>query len=268
MPRLHSLYRRFIRIPKQLRYVIASIVGGVALFAAAGAPYPFNLLILPVLCLLSYGLVYFGLLEDIKRHEWFVLFIVPVIWTACWYVSFYMLPSRFVSRMVFSIVHIFIMYILIGAMNIFNVGVEKNIQLQRAAQAANQFVIVLVFYLYTQIISSLNLYWIVLGTLTGIFAGLMGIQAFWTYAPRETISRETFKLSLFQGFVMGHMMILLTFVPFLLETPRPMIVTGVFYILSGILANYTDEVAFRARVREYLAVLVLLVIAAVITIQW
>ncbi len=259
---------RFVRIPKQLRYVIASLLGAVCLFFAVGVPYTYSWFILPLLCAVSYILTWFALLEDIKRIEWYMLFILPIVWTACWYMSFYMLPLRFISKLVFTLLFPLIFYILISAMNIFNVGVEKNIQLLRAAQAANQFIVVLVFYILTQIFVSFNLHWTVLGILTGVFGWLLGMQLFWTLDPREEITTEVQNLALFHGFVIGYLMILMSFVPFILETPRPMIVTGTFYVLSGILSTYKDPILFKQRLREYFSILLLLILAALLTLRW
>jgi hypothetical protein len=263
-----DLISRFVRIPKQIRYVIASGLGAILLFFAVGVPYPYSWIILPFLCICGYVLTWFALLEDIKRGEWYILFILPVAWTACWYVSFYMVPMRLSIRLLFSLTYPTILYIIFSAMNIFNVGVGKNIQLLRAAQAANQFLNVLVFYLVTQVMSVFGLSWMVLGSLTGLFAGILGIQLFWTLAPSEIISTEVKNLGLFQGFVIGYFMILLSFLPFNLDTPRPMIITGIFYVVSGILSNYKDQILFKQRLREYSAILVLLTIAALVTLRW
>ena len=259
---------KFVRVPKQIRYVIASVLGAIFLFLAVGVPYPYSWIVLPFLCVMSYLLTWFALLEDIKRGEWYVLFILPVAWTATWYVSFYMLPMRLVVRLLFSLTYPLILYIIVSAMNIFNVGVEKNLQLRRAAQAANQFIIVLVFYLFTQVISSFGLSWFILGIITGVFAWLLGIQLFWTLNPSETISTEVKNLSLYQGFVIGFFMILLSFVPFTLETPRPMIITGSFYVVSGILSTYTDHILMKQRRREYYGILILLILATLLTLRW
>jgi len=259
---------RFVRIPKQLRYVISSSLGAIFLFLAVGVPYPYSWIVLPFLCILSYILTWFALLEDLRQGEWLVLFILPVFWTASWYVSFYMLPMRFSIRIAFTLMYPLIFYIVVSAMNIFNVGVEKNIQLRRAAQAANQFITVIVFYLFTQVINSFGLSWIVLGLLTGVASWILGLQLFWTMSPSELISSEVKNLALFQGFVIGFFMILLSFLPFSLETPRPMIITGVFYVVNGVLAIYTDAILVKQRIREYLSILILLILAAILTLRW
>jgi hypothetical protein len=263
-----QILARFVRIPKQLRYVISSGLGAVCLFLAVGVPYPYSWIVLPLLCIVSYILTWFALLEDLKQGEWFVLFILPVFWTASWYISFYMLPMRFAIRVVFSLTYPLIFYIVVSAMNIFNVGVEKNIQLRRAAQAANQFITVIVFYLFTQVINSFGLAWVALGLLSGIAAWILGIQLFWTLSPSELISSEVKNLALFQGFVIGLFMILLSFLPFTLETPRPMIITGVFYVVNGVLSIYTDKILVKQRIREYLSIMILLILAAILTLRW
>ncbi len=265
---LNVIVAKSIRIPKRVRYVVASAVGAVLLFVAIGVPYPYSWLVLPLLCISSYGLIWFSLLEDIHGAEWYILFILPVAWTATWYISFYMVPMRFVIKILFSLTYPLILYIIASAMNIFNVGVEKNIQLRRAARAANQFIIVLVFYLFTQIMSSFGLSWHILGVATGVFSWILGIQLFWTLDPQETISVEVKSLALFQGFTTGFFMILLSFLPFVMDTPRPMIITGIFHVVNGVLSTYTDTILFKQRIREYFGISVILIIAILLTLQW
>lgn len=268
MQLFRTLVSKSLSIPKRVRYVIASAMGAVFLFLAIGVPYPYSWIVLPFLCILSYALTWFSLLEDIHRDEWYVLFILPVAWTATWYISFYMVPMRFAIRILFSLTYPFVFYIIASAMNIFNVGVEKNIQLRRAARAANQFITVLVFYLFTQITSSFGLSWYVLGIATGIFSWILGIQLFWTLDPQETVSQEVKNMALFQGFTTGLFMALLSFLPFVMDTPRPMIITGIFHVINGVLSTYTDSILFKQRIREYFGILIILVLATLLTLQW
>jgi prolipoprotein diacylglyceryltransferase len=49
-----QILARFVRIPKQLRYVISSGLGAVCLFLAVGVPYPYSWIVLPLLWIVVY----------------------------------------------------------------------------------------------------------------------------------------------------------------------------------------------------------------------
>jgi len=259
---------RLKRIPKRLRYVISSASGAIILFIAVGVPYQQAWLMLILLIIAGYALTWFALLEDIKGIEWGTLFILPVIWTACWYLTFYMVPMRLLTRLVFSVMYPAVLYVIISAMNIFNVGVGRSIQLHRAAQAANYFVIVLVYYLVTRVILSFSMPCLVTGLLLGVVTFIVSIQHYWTLSPSVTISVQSVRMSAFQALAMTYLMILMSLLPFATESPLPIIVTGVYYVLSSLFAALGDEVLLERRLREFILVIIILALATLFTLHW
>lgn len=258
---------RFLKIPKRVRYVLASGVGGLSLFFLVGLPYQYTGIALPFLILLSYALTWFALLEDIKGVEWGTLFILPVFWTVCWYLSFYMLSMRFLIRLLFGLTYPVIFYVLVSAMNIFNVGVEKNLQLRRAAHAANSFIMVFTYYLFVQVLHSFAFPWYVVTFLVGVATFALGVQYFWTLSPSPVLSQSVWSLAAYQAFVMMFTNILISFLPFAAETTRPVIISGVYYVVGGLLEAHTDEVLLRQKVREYTPILVMLLLAIFLTLR-
>lgn len=260
--------KNFLRLPKQLRYLLSSFIGAAALFAGVAVPSPFHWILVPFFGLLAYFLCWFALIEDLHKDEWYVLFILPVTWFVLWYLSYYILPSRLFTRLAFTAIFPLIFYLILSTMNIFNVGVEKGIQLYRAAQTANQLLMIVIYYLFTLLVSAFDVHWFFLGVSVGVFSFVLSTQLFWSLDPQEIMPKSVWQVSILAGILMGYTMILLSFLPFSLDTPRPMIITGVFYVFSGLFAMYTDEVAFRYRSREYLVIFVILFAAFLLTLRW
>lgn len=268
--RVLSLFRtdRIIKIPKHLRYVISSVFGAVALFLAAGVPYEYLWIALILLVMLSYVLTWFALLEDIKGVEWLLLFLVPMAWTACWYVFFYLIPMRFAVRLGLSLAYPFIFYVLISAMNIFNVGVEKSLQLHRAAQAANIFIVTFVYYLFAEVLLPVGLPWYLFIALTMIFTYFVSLQVFWSNNPGEGIRAEVIYLARYASIVMGFFSFLFYLLPFAIDTARSVLLGGTYYVLTNLLSTYTDNVLWKQRLREFVIVLVILILTILVTLRW
>lgn len=265
---IQKITGRLLKIPKRARYVISSAVGGLLLFAMVGVPYEYTGFAVGVLVLCSYVLTWFALLEDVKGVEWGTLFILPIAWTACWYLSFYLLSMRFLVRLLFSMTYPIVFYVIVSAMNIFNVGVEKNIQLRRAAQAANSFIMVFTYYLFIQVLLSFALNWYITASIAGICTFVFGIQYFWALSPSTNITKDMKNMALYQSMIMMFTIVGLSFIPLASETSRPVIVAGVYYVFGGILEVYKDEVLLRQKMKEYMPILLLLVVAIILTIRW
>lgn len=265
---INKYSHRFKRVPKRLRYVISSVAGAILLFVGVGVPYQQAWLMLIFLIMAGYALTWFALLEDIKGIEWGILFILPVVWTACWYLTFYMVPMRLLTRLIFSLLYPTILYVIVSAMNIFNVSVGRSIQLHRAAQAANYFVIVLVYYLVTRVVLSFSMPNLLTGIVLGIFTFILSLQHYWTIVPSVSLSANSIRLSAFQAFAMSYLMVLMSLLPFANESPRPIIITGVYYVLSSLFASLNDEVLLYRRLRELILVIIILALTVLFTLRW
>ena len=259
---------RLVKIPKHLRYVISSGVGALALFLAAGVPYEYLWIAMILLVTLSYFLTWFALLQDIKGVEWLLLFLIPMAWTACWYAFFYFIPMRLIVRFALSLAYPFIFYTLISAMNIFNVGVEKSIQLHRAAHAANTFLVTFVYFLFVEILFPIGFPWYGFCFVTTLFTYFLTLQVFWANDPGQGMKKEVIHLARYVSVIMAIFSILFYLLPFLVDTTRSVIMGGIFYILTNLLSTYTDKVLWRQRLREFVVVLIILVATTIFTLRW
>ena len=111
--------------------------------------------------------------EGIDGVELIMLFIMPVIFVLSLYVFYSLLPVRWLTRLPFLALFSLGYYAMLLSSNIFNIGVEKSIQLYRAAFSVNYISLTLIiFVLYIVLLSfRLNFFISRLKTLLYLFFG-------------------------------------------------------------------------------------------------
>ncbi len=254
-------------IPKHIRFAISSMACGVFMFLAVTTPFQYIYISLPALVIISYIFVWFAIYERIDRVEWIMLFVLPVLWTLEWYVFFYMVPVRWLTRLLFSLIFVIVYYVLVSVENIYNVGVEKNIQLQKAAITVSTIFLVGLCYLAFQMISSFEMYWILASVFIGLISWVLAMKHFWTVDPRIKFDVWQLRMTHFVAIFMFLTSAGMNFIPFTAQTTRPVILAGVFYLMTNVISDVRDLVIFKQKSREYLIVMVALLLIVIFTIQ-
>lgn len=253
-------------IPKHIRFSISSLGGGFLMFLAVAAPFDYVYITLPLLLLGCFFLVWFAIYENIDKIEWVMLFILPVLWALVWYVFFYMVPVRWLTRVLFGFIFSFIFYILLSVENIYNVGVEKNIQLQKAAVTVTTILMVGLSYMAFQIIASFELYFLIQSLLISGVSWIIALKFFWTNDPSLKILDWQLKLTNLVAVIMLFLSLIMSFWPSTAGTTRPVALVGIFYVLTNALSDSRDPIVFKQRSRELLVVAIAIVAIIFITL--
>ncbi|MFO0704275.1 MAG: hypothetical protein U0525_06200 [Patescibacteria group bacterium] len=263
-----DFWTREIRfIPKHVRYAISSVLAGLLMSLAVTVSFEYIFFTLPIFMLLVYWLVWFAIYENIDRVEWAMLFVLPVLWALEWYVFFYMIPVRWLTRVAFSLVFGGMFYVLVSVENIYNVGVEKNIQLQKAATTVSTIFLVGLSYIAFQVIASFELYFFITAIIIGVVSWIFAIKFFWTADPKLHIDKWQISMSNLTSICMFFVSIILTFIPFSSETTRPVVLAGVFYMLTNLFSESRDVILFRLKRREFIIVFIAIVVIMLATLQ-
>ena len=255
-------------IPKRIRIVISVFIMTILVLLAT----LFDLsywwwAFLPVLVIFSYLLTYLSVFEGVNKVEWFTLFVMPVIFTLAFYLFFTLLPARWLTRLPYLVFYAFAFYAILLTSNIFNVGVEKSLQLYRAAFSVNFLFQTLIIFLIAQVTVSFKQNFLINSVLLLVGSTPVAAQLFWTLDPIHEFKREIMNYGLLVGFLIMQLAIILSFVP-LRPSIAALIITATYYSLAGILYHYIDHRLFKNVIREYIFVVIFVIIIALLTLQW
>lgn len=263
------VYKSLTRIEKRLRYVISTLILSlVMLFSLSAFNFLDNFwLLVPLIILSAYVMTYFSVLEGIEKTEWLTLFIMPVLVSCAFYFFFFLFPARWITRLPFIITYAISIYAMLSVANIFNVGVEKSLQLYRAAFSVNYFYQTVVMFLMVNVLLSLRMHFMVNAVVTFMLVFLLSLQLLWSVKPKISLDRKLISYSLFIAFCVSQVMIIASFVP-LKSSIVSLLITASYYCLSGLLYHYIDQRLFKQTIREYLFVIGFIVCIVLLSISW
>lgn len=256
---------RVEHIEKRVRFVFATLI--LSLIMITGMLFSFDMVFIaaPIMIGAVYVLTYLSILEGIEKSEYLMLFIMPVLFTLCYYLFFYLFPVRWLTRVPFVGIYAISIYALLLTANIFNVGVEKSLRLYKAAYSVNYFYQTVIAFLAFNILFSLRSYFFVnaLGSAVIIFP--LCLQLLWTIRLRLTIDKEIILYAVFICIVLGELAFLISFMP-LRASVAALLLTGSYYTASGLISALIDNRLFKNTIREYVFVFIFVFIVAAFTL--
>lgn len=220
-----------------------------------------------LLALTSYLLTAWSLREDIKGNEWFLLFILPVLFTASLSLFYFLLPGRWIIRLTTTVIFAVGTYAILLIENIYNVAAQRTIQLLRAAQSVGLLLTLLVIFLSSNIVYSLRLPFYFNFMLPFIFSFLLGLQSLWSINLNKKLDGQILIYSLLVGGGVGELSLVLSFWP--INNPSySLILSSAFYTIVGIVQSHFSERLFKNVIREYLTVFAFTFILMFLITKW
>lgn len=263
----HFFEKRAIKIDKRIRLVISVIILGLLMLFSTFFNFDKAIFFLPVFVLTTYLLSYFSLLEDIKKIGWFGLFLMPELITLFFYLFYFLFPARWLTRLPFIFIYEVSIYAVLLCANIFNVGVEKNLQLYRAAFSINFFYQAVVSYLFFNVLFSLKYNFLVNVIGAGISAFLLSLQLFWSIRLNRHLDKTVLIYSLFTALLMAEIGLMASFVPSRTAV-YALFLTACYYSVTGIIHHHIDEKLFEETIREYVSVWVFVLVISLLSMSW
>lgn len=255
------------KIDKRLRLVISVLILGLLILISTFFNFDKAFFFLPVFIIVTYFLSYFSLLEGIKKIGWFGLFLMPELVTLFFYLFYFLFPGRWLTRLPFIFIYEVSVYAVLLCANIFNVGVEKNLQLYRAAFSINFFYQALVSFLFYNVLFSFRYSFLVNILGTGIGAFLLSLQLFWSIRLNRHLDREVIVYSLFTAILMLEASLVISFLP-LRTAVYALFLTATYYSVTGVIHHHIDEKLFKETIREYVSVWVFVMIITLLSLSW
>lgn len=254
-------------IEKRLRFVISTV--GLTLLILVSTFFFFDraFIFIPLLIIASYGASFFSLYEGIEKIEWYMLFLVPVLLSVAMYLFYFLFPVRWLTRIPFILIYGISMYATLLSSNIFNVGVEKNLQLYRAGFSVNYFIQTMIFFLFGNVLASFHWGFLANALVFGVLAGAMALQLYWSIRLDMHLRKEVLNHALFTALLIGEGSLLLSFFP-LQESIFALTVAVLYYCIAGLTHLHLDERLFKQSITEYATILIVIFSILFLSISW
>lgn len=217
--------------------------------------------------IITYGLTYWSLKEDIKGNELVSLFVIPVLYTLGSIAFIFILPERKLYRYPIIAIYPVAMYAILLTNNIFNVAAIRTIQLLRAARAVSYLMTLVTTYFIVTAISATQESILSKIILYLIAIGLICYQFFWSFDLGRGEGRKVQLYTLTTTLLLGQICLLLQLVPIIPALEGLTIITSL-YCMLGLSTHFLErKLTFRIGA-EYIIIATIIVSMVVYTLPW
>lgn len=255
------------KLDKRQRFALQTIILTSGLLVTQLIWEDVRFIMVGVLALLSYLLTVWSLTEDIKGIEWLLLFILPVFFTASVSFFYFLLPGRWITRLMITAVFAVGTYATLLVENIYNVAVARSVPLLRAAHSIGLLLSLVVVFLTSNIIYSLRLPFGFNFIMTSLICFILTLQSLWSVKLDERLSRKLLAYSGVVGLGVGEMALVLSFWP-VGNSSFSLLMTATYYTIVGLFQQHLQGRLFNNIIREYLIVFVFSLILTFFTTVW
>ena len=222
---------------------------------------------IPFFILLSYITTYFAIAEGVDEVEWLMLFAMPIAFTISSYLFYYLFPVRWLTRIPFISIYGVSMYAILLTSNIFNVGVERNLQLYRAAFSVNYFYQTMIAFLSFNTLASFKESFVVNGIVAAGITYVLALQFLWSIKLDLRLDKQIAVYAFLIALVLGQGAVIFSFMPYV-PSVFALVLTAAYYSLAGLVYSHLDLRLFRETVREYVAVLAIVFVIGILSLSW
>lgn len=254
-------------IEKRIRFVIATVSLTLLVLISTFFFFDKAAFFIPLLIVASYGATFFSIFEGIEKIEWYMLFLMPLLLTIALYLFYFLFPVRWLTRIPFLLIYGISMYAALLSSNIFNVGVEKNLQLYRAGFSVNYFIQTMVFFLFGNVLASFHWGFLANAITFGVLALLMSIQLYWTIRLDMHLRKDVLNHAWLTGLLVGQASLLLSFFP-LQESIFALVLAVLYYCITGLTHLHLDERLFKHSITEYTTILIVILTILFLSVSW
>lgn len=215
----------------------------------------------------SVSMLFFILYQDIKKTFFYPLFILPFFYPLALGLFYFLVPERFLTRILVTVFFAVTSYALFLTHNIYAVSSIRTIQLLRAAHAVSFFLTVVVFFILVNIIFTLHLMPYFLFAALFLVCFPLSLQILWGVTLENTISSQIILFSAALAFIIAQIGSILSFWP-VIPTVAALFLAGSFYTFVGLSQHWLEKRLFKEILWEYIWVTFIAFLVLVFTTQW
>lgn len=245
--------RRAVKIEKRVRLAGSAVILSSFMLFSTFFDFGTAPIFIVAFVVVTYFFAYISLIEKISKIGWLTLFLMPVLLTLAFYFFYFLFPSRWLTRLPFTLFYGISIYALLLCSNIFSIGIERNIQLYRAAFSINFLYQIVISFIFFNVIFSFRENFFFNFLAVGLITFILALQLYWTVRLEKFFDRPVFLLAFLSSVFLGQLSTFLSFLP-LRPISSALFLAGSFYSLAGLLYHHLDKRLFKETIREYLIV--------------
>src|SRR3989338_6012202 len=255
----NGVEKEAMRVEKRFRFVGSALLLTLFMLLSTFFPFDKSFIFVLIFVILGFILTYLSILEGIYSIEFYTLFFLPIVLTVSLYLFYFLFPARWLTRVPFVAFYAVSIYAVLLCSNIFNVGVEKSLQLYRAAFSVNFFYQTLVSFLLFSTLLSFKPHFLLGMIGSGTIVFLLSLQLFWTVKLEAGIDKMLLMFAGFVALIIAELTAIGSFLP-IKTTIFSLFLTSSYYSLAGLINNFLDQRLFKETFRDYFFVWIIVFI--------
>lgn len=218
------------------------------------------------LAVLTVIILFIVLYRDLKDNFSPQVFILPFFLSLSFGLFFFLVPARFLTRIITTFFYAIGLYSLFLSENIFIVSSIRTIALLSSARTVSFTITLLSYFLLSNVVFSFHLNIVFLLPVLFVYSFLLVTHSLWTHTlDRKIFSHLYWVLGL--TFCLIEVGIILWFWP---STPTvlALFLTGIFYAIVGLSQVWIEKRLFKGIMWEYVWVVGIVFISLLLFTSW
>lgn len=256
-----------ITLSKRQQFVLITIVLTAVLMLTQLVSLDLRYPMIVVLSIVTYFLCAFGLREDLHGPEWFSLLTLPTLFTAAVALFYFLLPTRWLTRLPIAVLYAVGMYALLLTENIYNVAAARTIALLRAAHSVGFLLTLATYYLLVQTVLAYRLWAPFNALLVGAVTYPLSLQLLWSIDLEPAMGKRVKDLTMVITAASLELAWVFSIWP-VRTTLFALFLTTAFYGLAGMAQQYLSDRLYKRTVWEFFGVVAIVFTILLITANW
>lgn len=232
------------------KFVIVAILLSILLFGVLMTPSYWRFLAIFGFGLISYLMSVWSLSEDLQYHELLTIIPLPTMYSLAVSSLYFVLPENIINRVLLLVFFGIGMYGLLLTGNIFSVAKGRTIQLLYAAQTVSIFFTLMISFVVTNTILSLNFPLWLVSLVIGVAHFPLVISSIWSVRLYPSLDVEEWLLSGLITVAIVQFVVALALIPFAAWVIG-VLVMSILYIQLGLAQSYLRGRLFSRTLKEY-----------------
>lgn len=247
-------------ISKRQKFILSVLILSIGLFFLQNLLGRSGVFLTFALSFLAVLLLFISNYSDMMKNFSIHFFILPFFYSLAFGLFYFLIPTRFLTRMLMTSMYAIGLYSLFLSQNIFAVASMRTIALLSSARTVS-FIITLVSYFFlSNVVFTLDLPAIPTSVIVFVYTFFLSAHSIWTYTLDTSFKPYLIWVTLL-SFCLFQASIILWFWP---SSPTiiALFLTGLFYTITGLTHAWFDKRLFKNILWEY--AWVALVISAIL----